>query len=261
MILDSGYNALEWKVKSLTPMPTFSILVTNRRLKGARLIFMAVWDDILSDRDRQVIQHSGHGKKQGFGDRPVLFIVDAQEHFVGLQTDILSSIAVYATSVGEEAWTAVANIRRLLGVARKAGIPVFYSLSGTRKNETAFDSFQKKRSAEVPFTGVVRELAPRPEDVVIEKRFASAFTGTPLVSFLNGLRVDTLLVCGFTTSGCVRATVVDAVAYNYNVAVVAEGCADRLTISHKVALLDMDMKYADVVNVQEAESYILSRTG
>jgi len=208
-----------------------------------------------------VMEASGHGKKRGFGQRPVLFIVDAQEHFVGLKTDILTSIATYATSVGEEAWAAVAKIQSLLSAARAAGVPVFYSVSGTRNNEGRFDSFQKKRASEVPFTWIISELTPQPHEIVIEKRFASAFNGTPLISFLNGLHTDTLVVCGFTTSGCVRGTVVDAVAYNYNVAVVADGCADRLTISHKVALLDMDMKYADVVTASEAETYLRSFAG
>lgn len=219
---------------------------------------MAVWDDVLSERDRQVIVASGHAARRGLGQRPALFIVDAQEHFVGLKADIFTSIARYPTSIGEEAWAAVAQIRRLLDLCRRRGIPVFYSVSGTRENEAAFDSFAKKRSVPVEFTWIVPDLAPQKGEVVIEKRYASAFNGTPLIHFLHGLLIDTLVVCGFTTSGCVRSTVVDAVAYNLNVAVVADACADRLHISHKVALLDMDMKYADVVTTEEALAYLES---
>lgn len=219
---------------------------------------MRDWEDVLTPRDREVIQASGHGKSRGLGKRPVLFIVDAQESFVGLKADIFTSIAQYATSIGEEAWAAVDRIKPLLDRARSLGIPVFYSTSGTRDSEHAFSSFQKKRTSKVPFTWIIPELAPQQGEVVIEKRFASAFHGTPLVSFLNALRADTLIVCGFVTSGCVRATVVDAVAYNYNVAVVTDGCADRLEISHKVSLVDMGMKYGDLVSAAQADEYLQS---
>lgn len=219
---------------------------------------MAVWDDVLSERDRQVMVASGHGHPDELGRHPVLFIVDAQEHFIGLKTDILTSVARYATSVGEEAWAAVERIQQLVQTARAAGIPIFYSLSGTRSNEGAFDSFQRKRSTAVEFTGIIKELAPRPQDVVIEKRFASAFQGTPLVSFLNALGADTLVLCGFTTSGCVRATAVDAVAYNYRAAVVEDGCADRILLSHKASLLDLHMKYANVIPAAAAAAYLQS---
>ncbi len=87
--------------------------------------------------------------------------------------------------------------------------------------------------------------------MVLLKRYPSAFFGTPLVSFLTGAGVDSLVVCGITTSGCVRATVVDAMSYNYNAVVAADACADRLQLSHRVALLDMHMKYADVMLVDQ----------
>lgn len=217
---------------------------------------MAVWDDILTERDREVISASGHSARRGFGKRPALFIVDAQEHFIGLDTDIFTSIARYSTSVGEDAWQAVRKIKQLLKRCRELSIPVLYSVSGTRNAETRYDSFQKKRSSKVEFTWIIDDLAPESGEVVIEKRFASAFNGTPLISFLNAMGVDTLLVCGFTTSGCVRGTVVDAAAYNYNVAVIADGCADRMVVSHKASLLDMDMKYGDVVTAEAAEAYL-----
>lgn len=216
---------------------------------------MPIWDDILTERDREVIQASGHAKRRGLGSRPALFIIDAQEHFVGLNTDIFTSIAKYATSVGEDAWRAVGHVKRLQDLARSLSIPVIYSVSGTRNAETQYDSFQKKRTSKVPFTWIIDVLKPNPGELVIEKRFASAFNGTPLISFLNAMDVNTLVVCGFTTSGCVRGTVVDAAAYNFNVAVVGEGCADRMQVSHKASLLDMDMKYGDVVTAAEAEEY------
>lgn len=224
---------------------------------------MALWDDVLSDRDRRVLARTGHAARRGLGTAPVVLVVDAQEHFVGLRDDVLASVEVYPTSVGREAWDAVAHIQRLLAAARGHGIPVMYSRSGVRAGEERFDSFRRKRSRalgddapptlEIP---IVAELAPHPGDVVIEKRHPSAFFGTPLMSFLNRLRVDTILLAGFTTSGCVRATCVDAMSYDFNVGVIAEGCADRLHLAHKASLLDMHMKYADVISLEDALSYL-----
>jgi nicotinamidase-related amidase len=170
---------------------------------------------------------------------------------------------VYPTSVGEEAWVAVGHIRRLLDVARQRGIPVMYSKSGMKRGEERFDSFARKRTAADVTRGVpslevevVSEIAPKPGEVVIEKRYASAFFGTPLMSFLSAMAADTMLIVGFTTSGCVRATCVDAFSYNLNVGVVADGCADRFHVSHKASLFDMYTKYADVLSTDEALRYL-----
>lgn len=224
---------------------------------------MAVWDDILSERDRRVLARTGHAARRGLGTAPVVLVVDAQEHFVGLRDDVLASIEVYPTSVGREAWDAVERIQLLLRAARTRGVPVMYSKSGVRAGEERFDSFRRKRrralgdgappTLEIP---IVADVAPRPGDVVIEKRHPSAFFGTPLMSFLNSLRADTILLAGFTTSGCVRATCVDAMSYDFNIGVVADACADRLQIAHKASLLDMHMKYADIITLDEALAYL-----
>jgi nicotinamidase-related amidase len=91
---------------------------------------------------------------------------------------------------------------------------------------------------------------------VIEKRGASGFFGTPLVSYLNELDVDTVIVTGTTTSGCVRASVVDAACNNYFVGVVEECCFDRFEISHRVSLMDMHAKYGQVISLEAAQAYL-----
>ena len=103
---------------------------------------------------------------------------------------------------------------------------------------------------------LVRHLGVKPEDVVIQKTKPSAFFGTPLLSFLIDLKVDSLIVCGGTTSGCVRAAVIDAFSQNLRCAVVAEGCFDRLESSHAMNLVDMQAKYADVVTAEEVLSFV-----
>jgi len=104
---------------------------------------------------------------------------------------------------------------------------------------------------------IVDELTPRAGETVVCKQLKpSAFSGTQLSSLLFFLQVDTLIVTGMTTSGCVRATVVDAFQLNLRVIVPHEACADRSQISHKVSLFDMHMKYADVVSLDAVIDYL-----
>ena len=222
---------------------------------------MNSWDRLLTDEDRAVLAAGGFAARQGPGARPALLVVDAQYGFVGLDAAIFESVAVYPTSTGERAWRALERIGRLLDAARRGGTPVLYSQSGTLAGEEAFDAFAAKvtsvrgpRPAQPhPAYAIVAEVAPRSGDVVVQKRFASAFFGSPLVSFLHRLGVDSLVVCGFTTGGCVRATVVDAVSYGYPVTLVGDACADRLPIAHEATLLDVDTRYGDVVATADAE--------
>jgi nicotinamidase-related amidase len=97
----------------------------------------------------------------------------------------------------------------------------------------------------------VAEVAPQPSDILLPKKHPSAFFGTPLVSYLINLGVDSLIVTGCTTSGCVRGSVVDAFAYNFRVAVPSDAVYDRSAVSHAVNLFDMSEKYADVMTTAE----------
>lgn len=105
---------------------------------------------------------------------------------------------------------------------------------------------------------IVEAIAPAKDDIVIKKKKPSAFFGTPLMSYLVDLKVDSLLVMGTTTSGCVRATVVDAFSNNLRSIVVEDGCFDRSEVSHAINLCDMNAKYADVVPGREVIEYIES---
>jgi nicotinamidase-related amidase len=98
---------------------------------------------------------------------------------------------------------------------------------------------------------IAEEIQPAPGDVVLQKRRPSAFFGTNLIDTLIYARIDTVIVAGMSTSGCVRATVVDAFSYNYRVAIPEECVADRSSISHKVSLMDMHMKYGDVMPLDD----------
>jgi maleamate amidohydrolase len=226
---------------------------------------MASWDDVLTERDKQVFAAAGYGKRQGFGHRPAVIVVDVNYNFVGdVPEPILESIKKYRNSCGEEGWQGVYQIRRLLDAARRMGVPIFYSTAPSHrialmagrwhgKNSRGVEDFQSQAQ---DGNQIVREIAPQDGDIVILKDKPSVFFGTPLMSYLHELQVDTLLIAGTTTSGCVRATVVDAFSYNFKVVVVEECVFDRGQASHKINLFDMQAKYADVVPLQAALSYL-----
>jgi nicotinamidase-related amidase len=145
---------------------------------------------------------------------------------------------------------------------REAGIPVVYSRN-VAKRTVKFDMFQTKAGWDhsrtldgEPGTMIVEALSPEPEDIVVDKSYASIFWGTPLLTYLVALKVDSLIVTGVSTSGCVRATLVDGITHGFAGAVVEDATADRVKASHKVALLDIWMKYADVMTSSDVEEYV-----
>jgi len=218
----------------------------------------------LNDRDRGVLKSLGFGARMGFGGRPALVIVDTNYEFCGERPlPIMESIKHWRGSCGEEGWTAVAVMKRLIDAAHDKGLPVFYSTNTRRMDRWDAGSWRWKSAGErAPgprdprLDDIVAEIAPRPQDVVIRKTKPSVFFGTPFLSYLNLLKVDSLLVCGGTTSGCVRATVLDAFSENLRCAVVADACFDRVEVSHAMNLVDMHSKYADVIDGDEALQFI-----
>jgi len=228
---------------------------------------MATWDDILTERDKEVFALSGFGKKAGLGQRPALLIIDVNYNFTGDKPEpILESVERFRTSCGEEGWEAVYRIRELLAEARKKHLPTFYTTAeenrsnstlmiggwAAKSNRTTEDMTEQWEKA----NEIVEGIAPQPGDIIVHKQKPSAFFGTALMSMLNEVHADTVLVCGTTTSGCVRASVIDAFSYNMKVSVVEECVFDRGQASHKINLFDMAMKYADVIPLKETVEYI-----
>ncbi len=223
---------------------------------------MAVWDDTITERDRQVYDRAGYGGRRPFGQRPALIVIDVNYAFVGDEPEpILESIKKYHNSCGEEGWAGVHQIAQALAAAREKNVPVFYS-TGRPKAEIpgwgATKNVLEENDPEDHGNQIVAEIAPRPGDVVIRKDKASVFFGTPLIGYLVSRGIDTLLVTGCTTSGCVRATAVDAHSYNLNVKVLEEAVFDRGEASHKINLFDLNAKYADVIPVADAIEYLRS---
>ena len=231
-----------------------------------------VWDKFLTETDKQVLQASGYGARGGYGTRPAVIVVDVNYAFTGEKSmPLLESIKTYRNSCGSNGWDALPPTQKLLATARARHIPVFFS-TGTDSRPDGFDrggwAHKNRRSAEdrtvapaaLPERGndIVREIAPMPHEIVIEKLKPSAFNGTPLFGFLNDLGVNTLIITGTTTSGCVRATVLDAFSANYKITLVEECCFDRFESSHAINLFDMQAKYCDVTDLGDVTTYLES---
>ena len=224
---------------------------------------MAIWDSILTERDKKVFNLGEFAKARiGWGKKAALLIVDVNYNFVGTKREpILESLKHHPLSCGDEGWAAVDQTAPLLKLARLKKVPVIFSTVDMKMPTPAgWRNMKSARRSEILATpqtnDIVREIAPIAGEYVIYKLRPSVFFGTPLVSILTSLEVDTLIVCGTTTSGCVRATVVDAYSYGYRVVVVEECTFDRGQASHMVNLFDMNAKYADVLPASEVNAYL-----
>lgn len=221
-----------------------------------------IWDGLLTDTDRRVIANAGYGKPRGMGDRPLLMVIDCQYNYIGADAPIAEQQSEWPAGGGAGAWSAVRVADRLLQAARQSDVPVLYTRN-VAKRTVQFDSFAAKSNRDhaqtldsSPGSQIVEEIAPHTSDYVLDKSYASAFYGTPMLNYLVGLDIDTLVIAGVSTSGCVRATAVDGVSRGYKVAVVADAVADRIVASHQIALLDLWMKYTDVVGSDLALEYL-----
>ncbi len=220
------------------------------------------WRDVIGERDREIYAAAGYGRPLTPGDRPVLLVVDVTYGFVGRErAPILESIATYPNSCGEAGWDAVEVIERLLPPIRALGRPVVYSAGfaqlGIRGVGLWADKHPRASHAPGDANEIPPSIAPRPgEDVLLPKTKPSLFHGTPLLELLIRAGADTLVVTGGTTSGCIRATVLDAFSYNFPVVVVEDGVFDRGELSHAVNLWDMDQNYANVLPADDVLRYL-----
>ena len=216
-----------------------------------------IWDKYLDVRDSKIYSNAGFGGETKIGNNPALIIVDVTYGFTGDRGEsIENSIKKFPTSCGPESWQAVEKIQRLLGKCRDLNIPTFYTVIEGSDNLSNNNVAVKGTIFNHPSllegeigTQIVDELQPEKGEVVISKKKPSAFFGTPLSSHLIAENVDTVIVTGCTTSGCVRSTVIDAFSYNYKVFVPKECTFDRGVASHAINLFDMQQKYADVISI------------
>ena len=198
------------------------------------------------------MRHPGFHGRAGFGQRPALVVVDVNVGF----TDPASPLVCELEDV-------VLAIQQLLGETRKAGFPVvFTTVSYSEGDKVAARAFIDKIPALLTLEAGSRwveidpRIAPLPGEPVLNKLFASAFFGTPLAALLTAAGCDSVIVTGASTSGCVRATVVDALQHGFRPLVPREAVGDRNPDAHAANLYDMDTKYADVVSLAEALEHL-----
>jgi maleamate amidohydrolase len=209
--------------------------------------------DVLAEyaRLRQEFRDKGIGSRVGFGRRPALLAVDFITGFTDLRSPLAGDLdAQLAATV------------RLLEPARAAGIPVIFStVSYDAELQEAGIWVRKIPATKWLVEGsqwveVDKRLDQRPNETTLVKKYASCFFGTDLAARLVSRRVDTLIITGCTTSGCVRATAVDACSYGFHTVVVEEAVGDRAELPHAASLFDIDAKYGDVVGLEETLTYL-----
>lgn len=223
-----------------------------------------VWDRYLSEQDRAYSELAPAPRK-GMGSRPALLLVDLYRGAFGDEPEpLLESVRLWPSSCGLAGWDALPSIQRLLGEARQLGIPVIHVSSSEampgwrsefpRGGQRVMDDAERQRQRRQ--YEIIEDVAPIDGEAVLGKTGPSAFFGTPLAALLTQLRVDTIVVAGETTSGCVRATVVDGRSHRFRV-LVPEPCVfDRQEAPHALNLYDMDQKYADVLSLDEVLGYL-----
>lgn len=211
---------------------------------------MRVWEQLIPPEELEIYHRSGFGKRFGFGTKPAILVVDVQYDFTDYAPrPILDSIAKFPKSCGSAAWEAIPHIQRLLRIARRKHMPVLYTHSFPRAEDTLDPQLYPRHA-------IVGSIAPEPGELVIEKEAASPFSSSRLLRKLIELRVDTLIHTGCTTSGCVRAGVVDGAAFHFKNIVALEGVFDRAQTPHWLNLFDMDQKYADVLPIVQVETWL-----
>lgn len=211
------------------------------------------WRDVIPAEVLALYAH--YARELRVGPDPALLAIDLYElAYQGGARPVAQVSKSHPSSCGEYAWAAIAPTRRLFAAARSARLPVFYSTTDTRPQSRpkAVRATQRRGIPLDPRLYAIRpEFAPRPGDTVITKSRASAFFGTPLAAHLTQLGVKSLVLCGQSTSGCLRATAVEAYSHGFGVTIAEECCFDRSLISHQVNLFDLHHKYAGVLHADE----------
>ncbi len=213
------------------------------------------WKDVI-DSDLLEI-YSAYERDLYVGEKPAVLVIDLYKNaYRGGNKPVIEANRESAGSCGENAWNALPPTQALLAAARAAGVPVIYTTRhvDTGGVQSTNRSMRKKLSSDA--YDIIDEVSPQDGELVIYKERASAFFGTPLIAHLNQRGIRSLIVLGESTSGCVRASVVDAYSHGFHTTLVEECTFDRSMLSHKVNLFDLHHKYADVMHVDEVLDHL-----
>ncbi|MEP0190434.1 MAG: isochorismatase family protein [Erythrobacter sp.] len=192
-----------------------------------------------------------YGQMAGFGEKPALLLIDFVQGYFDPDCDLFADVD-----------DALASALRVREAAHSANIPVI--LTNVVYHHSAIDGgrfYEKARPLRYflsgsPMGNWPEGLEPRENELIISKQYPSAFFGTSLASTLTALCVDNVILTGLTTSGCVRASCVDAMSHGFKTSVVREAVGDRHEAPHEANLFDMDAKYADVVSEAEITAFL-----
>ena len=211
------------------------------------------WRDVVSAEDIELYKH--YQRELFVGRRPAVLAIDLYNSaYQGGPRPVHEVAKEFPSACGEYAWNAIEPTKQLFAMARSRGFPVYYTTGEdrpeARPNRVHATNRRSAQKGENPLE-IYEAFRPEPEDTIIYKQRASGFYGTPLVAHLTQAGVDTIIVCGESTSGCVRASVLDAYSNGFHVVLVEECVFDRALLSHKVNLFDMHHKYADVMHLDE----------
>lgn len=223
---------------------------------------MRDWMKQIPDSEFGVYRRTGFNAQMEMGDRPALIVVDVTYGFTG--SDGLSfdeAIKEFPTAAGPISWETMPRIAKLIDVFRDRRQPVVYTRSAAYNVRFTGNATKSNRRAPPPprFNDFPAAITPREDEWILEKTKASAFFQTPLVQYLVQNAVDTLVLCGVSTSGCVRASVVDAFSHGFRTFVADDCCFDRSHFAHCANLFDMSAKYANVAPLEDIEA-LLART-
>ena len=225
-----------------------------------------IWDKYLTDQDKAHVA-MGENKQVGFGESPALLLIDLYRGVFGDRPQsILEATKEWPASCGMAAWDAIPALQTVLKAARDAGIPVIHAtgrdddgLAGwstgrqiygnTDRSPEALERRNRKHD-------IIEEVSPVDGEPVIRKASPSDFWGTPLVGHLTAHNVDTIIAVGETTSGCVRASVLDGCTNRFRMLVVEAAVFDRHEAAHAINLFDMNQKYADVLPLADVLEYL-----
>ena len=222
---------------------------------------MPVWDKFLTEQDKKML--AAQKKRPApphaqFGERPAILVIDMNKGAIGEDRPIWEVVPELPGAMADMAWAAIRQMEVILPRARAAGIPVIYSkhffkeTTGLRESEPS--SVYSSRN---PLSEIQEEIAPQPGDLLVEKQRPSVFFQTGLIYMLLNKKIDSLILMGNSTSGCVRATAVDSQGYFFKTSLVEECTFDRIEFLHAASLFKLQPG-VDIVNVGETLEFMAS---
>lgn len=228
-------------------------------MNDARDTSMSQWAAVFSDEERRIYDlYRRPDRAELPWDSMALLVVDVTNAFLGPNVPTIEAAREVRTACGAPAWESLRAVRKLLDAFHSAERPVVYTraLSEAHLGGPTIGAPESGNGNEI-----AGPIGPTSGDIVIEKARASAFFGTPLAAYLVRAGVRGLVVVGGATSGCVRASVLDASSLGFAVAIAHDGCFDRSQLSHAVALYELDVKYAVVLDAHSACQRLADASG